>query len=82
MAGDVRAATATSEAGKSGATGALIRPADVLPAYLYGPGHCSLKYGLGIGGALAVDRPGYRDGAVTQEIRRCTGWFRIIAERS
>ncbi|CAM9454293.1 unnamed protein product, partial [Laminaria digitata] len=50
--------------------GALIRPADVLPAYLYGPGHCSLKYGLGIGGALAVDRPGYRDGAVTQEIRR------------
>ena len=70
MSSDVKAATTTTQAGEGNAEGSLIRPADVLPAYVFGPWHSSLKYGLGIDGALAVDRPGYRDGAVTQEIRR------------
>lgn len=72
MAGDVNTATTgtTAKAGRGSAKGSLIRPADVLPAYVFGPGHGSLKYGLGIEGALAVHRTGYRDGAVTQEIRR------------
>eukprot|EP00904_Undaria_pinnatifida_P011070 jgi/Undpi1/7093/HiC_scaffold_22.g09567.m1 len=67
---DVKAANTTMERGKGSTKGSLIRPPDTLPGYVFGPGHCSLKYGLGVDGAVAVHRPACRDGAVTKEIRR------------
>lgn len=72
MADGVEAATST-ETWKGGAQSALIRirqQADTVPACLFGPEHCSVRYGLGIDGATGVDRTAYRDGVIAKEITR------------
>lgn len=52
-----------------GAKDALLRRDDIVPAHLFGPGHCSLTYGLEIDGAVGPSHT-FRDQVITNEINR------------
>lgn len=52
-----------------GAKDTLIRRNDLLPAYLFGPGHGSLTYGLEIDGAVGRSH-GFQEQVITNEIIR------------
>ena len=52
-----------------GAKDTLMRRDDLLPAYLFGPGHGSLTYSLEIDGAVGRSH-GYQERVITNEINR------------
>lgn len=70
MATSTRAGNA-AETWSGSSNGALIRPVDIVPAYLFGPQHKSIAYGLKLDGTVKAQRSVYNDGVVFNEIRRC-----------
>lgn len=72
--GEMSTSTTAVNAAKpwsGGSNGALIRPVDIVPAYLFGPQHKSIAYGLKLDGTVKAQRSVYNDGVVFNEIRRC-----------
>lgn len=52
-----------------GVNKALLHRDDIVPAHIFGPGHCSLTYGLEIDPAVGPSQA-YKDQVIKNEINR------------